>query len=140
MRLSLIGCGHLGAVHVACMADIGHEVLGVDIDEGKTEMLNSGKAWFREPGLDEMLSRNVAAGRLRCTTNFAEAAKFASVHFLAVATPALSAGTYDLSQLRMAVVELAQHTTGPCCDHRQVDCSPWHGGISQRNRGRDLQA
>ena len=56
MRLSVIGCGHLGAVHAACMADIGHEVLGVDIDESKTEMLNSGKAWFREPGLDEMAS------------------------------------------------------------------------------------
>jgi UDPglucose 6-dehydrogenase len=50
------------------MADIGHEVLGVDIDEGKTEMLNSGKAWFHEPGLDEMLSRHVAAGSLRFTT------------------------------------------------------------------------
>ena len=113
MRLSVIGCGHLGAVHAACMADIGHEVLGVDIDEGKTEMLNSGKAWFHEPGLDEMLSRNVSAGRLRFTTSFAEAAKFATVHFLGVATPGLPAGTYDLSQLRTAVAELAQHVTGP---------------------------
>jgi UDPglucose 6-dehydrogenase len=113
MRLSVIGCGHLGAVHAACMADIGHEVLGVDIDESKTEMLNSGKAWFREPGLDEMLSRNVAADRLRFTTSFAEAAKFAAVHFLGVATPGLAAGTYDLSQLEMAVAGLAQHITGP---------------------------
>ena len=63
MRLSVIGCGHLGAVHAACMANIGHEVLGVDIDEGKTEMLNSGKAWFHEPGLDVMLSRNVSGGQ-----------------------------------------------------------------------------
>jgi UDPglucose 6-dehydrogenase len=113
MMLSVVGCGHLGAVHAACMADIGHEVLGVDIDEGKTEMLNSGKAWFHEPGLDEMLSCNVAAGRLRFTTSFIEAAKFASVHFLGVATPGLPAGTYDLSQLRMAVAELAQHITRP---------------------------
>jgi len=113
MRLSVIGCGHLGAVHAACMAEIGHEVLGVDIDEGKTEILNSGKAWFHEPGLDETLSRNVASGRLRFTTSFAEAAKFAAVHFLCVATPGLTAGTYDLSQLRVAVAELAQHITGP---------------------------
>jgi UDPglucose 6-dehydrogenase len=113
MRLSVIGCGHLGAVHATCMADIGHEVLGVDIDEGKTEMLNSGKAWFHEPGLDEMLSRHVSAGRLRFTTSFAEAAKFATVHFLGVATPGLPAGTYDLSQLRTAVAELALHVTGP---------------------------
>jgi UDPglucose 6-dehydrogenase len=113
MRLSVIGCGHLGAVHAACMADIGHEVLGVDIDEVKTEMLNSGKAWFREPGLDEMLSRNVAAGRLRFTTSFAEAAKFGPAHFLGLATPGRPAGSYDLSQLKMAVAELARHITGP---------------------------
>ena len=113
MRLSVIGCGHLGAVHATCMADIGHEVLGVDIDESKTEMLNSGKAWFHEPGLDEMLSRHVDSGRLRFTTSFAEAAKFAAVHFLGVATPGLSSGTYDLSQLKMAVAELAQYITGP---------------------------
>jgi UDPglucose 6-dehydrogenase len=113
MRLSVIGCGHLGAVHAACMAEIGHEVLGVDIDEGKTEMLNSGKAWFNEPGLDKILSRNIAAGMLRFTTSFAEAAQFASVHFVGVATPGLPTGTYDLSQLKMAVAELAQHITGP---------------------------
>jgi UDPglucose 6-dehydrogenase len=109
----VIGCGHLGAVQAACMADIGHEVLGVDIDEDKTEMLNSGKAWFHEPGLDEMLSRNIAAGRLRFTTSSAAAAEFATIHFLGVATPGLPAGTYDLSQLEMAVAELAQHITGP---------------------------
>jgi UDPglucose 6-dehydrogenase len=113
MKLSVIGCGHLGAVHAACMAEIGHEVLGVDINEGKTEMLNSGKAWFHEPGLDEMLSRHVAAGRLRFTTSFAEATRFASIHFLGVATPGLPTGNYDLSQLSLAVAELAQHITGP---------------------------
>jgi UDPglucose 6-dehydrogenase len=112
MRLSVIGCGHLGAVHAACMAEIGHEVLGVDIDEAKAEMLNSGKAWFREPGLDEMLSRHVAAGRLRFTTSSASAAAYTVVHFLSVATPGTSAGTYDLSQLEMAVTELARHVTG----------------------------
>ena len=113
MKLSVIGCGHLGAVHAACMADIGHEVLGVDIDEAKTEMLNSGKAWFHEPGLDELLSRNVAAGRLRFTTSFAEAAEFCQVHFLGVATPGRPDGTYDLSQVSGAVAEVARHITGP---------------------------
>jgi UDPglucose 6-dehydrogenase len=113
MRLSVVGCGHLGAVHAACMAEIGHEVLGVDIDEAKTEMLNSGKAWFSEPGLDEMLSRNVAAGRLRFTTSFAEAPRFGRAHFLGLATPGRPSGTYDLSQLRIAVAELARHITAP---------------------------
>ena len=56
-RLTVIGCGHLGATHAACMAEIGHEVLGVDIDEDKVALLNEGRAWFAEPGLDEMLTR-----------------------------------------------------------------------------------
>ena len=87
MRLSVIGCGHLGAVHAACMAEIGHEVIGVDIDEGKVALLNSGKAWFYEPGLDEMLARNIALGRLRFSAKFSDAAEFSRIHFLGVATP-----------------------------------------------------
>jgi UDPglucose 6-dehydrogenase len=87
MRMSVIGCGHLGATHAACMASIGHEVVGVDIDEGKVSLLNSGKAWFHEPELDRLLSDNIRAGRLRFTTDFAEAGRFAQVHFIGVATP-----------------------------------------------------
>ena len=113
MRLSVVGCGHLGAVHAACMAEIGHDVLGVDIDEGKTTLLNSGKAWFHEPGLDEMLARNVTAGRLRFTTSLTEAADFGRVHFLGVATPGLQDGTYDLSQVNSAVTSLARQLNGP---------------------------
>jgi UDPglucose 6-dehydrogenase len=114
MRLSVIGCGHLGAVHAACMAEIGHDVLGVDIDGGKIALLNSGKSWFHEPSLDELLFRNVAAGRLRFTTNVAEATEFGNVHFLGVATPGRPDGTYDLSQVNAAVVSLARHLHGPC--------------------------
>jgi UDPglucose 6-dehydrogenase len=114
MRLSVIGCGHLGAVHAACMAEIGHEVLGVDIDEGKIALLNSGKAGFHEPGLDEMLMRNVATRRLQFTASFAEAAEFGRVHFLGVATPGRSDGSYDLSQVSEAVTSLAHHVRSPC--------------------------
>jgi UDPglucose 6-dehydrogenase len=114
MRLSVIGCGHLGAVHAACMAEIGHEVLGVDVDEGKVDLLNSGKAGFHEPGLDEILMRNVAAGRLHFTTNFAEAAGFGTTHFLGVATPGRADGSYDLSQVRAAVTSLARYVNLPC--------------------------
>jgi UDPglucose 6-dehydrogenase len=114
VKLSVIGCGHLGAVHAACMAEIGHEVLGVDIDEGKIALLNSGKAGFHEPGLDEMLARNVAARRLRFTTSFAEAAEFGHAHFLGVATPGRPDGSYDLSQVSQAVTSLARHVHKPC--------------------------
>jgi UDPglucose 6-dehydrogenase len=114
MRLSVIGCGHLGAVHAACMAEIGHDVLGVDIDEGKIALLSSGTAWFYELGLDEMLARNIAAGKLRFTTSIAEAVEFANVHFLGVATPGRPDGTYDLSQVNEAMASLTQHVREPC--------------------------
>jgi UDPglucose 6-dehydrogenase len=110
--MTVIGCGHLGATHAACMASIGHEVLGVDIDEGKVNLLNSGKAWFHEPGLDELLAENVESGRLRFATSFAEAAEFASVHFIGVATPGRLDGSYDLSQLHAAVTSLVPHLRG----------------------------
>jgi UDPglucose 6-dehydrogenase len=112
MRLTVIGCGHLGATHAACMAAIGHDVLGVEIDEDKAELLNSGRAWFLEPGLDALLARHTRSGRLRFTTSFAEAAAFATVHFLAVGTPSLPGGDgYDLSQVSGAVGALAPHLT-----------------------------
>jgi UDPglucose 6-dehydrogenase len=113
MRLSVIGCGHLGAVHAACMAEIGHDILGLDVDESKTTLLNSGKAWFHEPDLDELLGRNVSAGRLRFTVDLEEAAEFARVHFVCVATPGLRDGTYDLSQVNSAITSLVRQLNGP---------------------------
>ncbi|EDY59797.1 MULTISPECIES: UDP-glucose/GDP-mannose dehydrogenase family protein [Streptomyces] len=87
MRLTVIGTGYLGAVHAACMADIGHDVLGVDTDSGKIAALAAGRAPFFEPGLPEILVRNTRAGRLRFTTSLQEAAEFADVHFVCVGTP-----------------------------------------------------
>jgi UDPglucose 6-dehydrogenase len=112
MRMTTIGCGHLGATHAACMASIGHDVLGVDIDDDKVSLLNSGKAWFHEPGLDELLAENIQVGRLRFTTSFADAAEFARVHFVGVATPGQPDGSYDLSQLHAVVSSLVPHLRG----------------------------
>jgi UDPglucose 6-dehydrogenase len=114
MRLTVIGCGHLGATHAACMAELGHEVLGVDIDPDKVALLNAGRAWFLEPDLDELLTRHTKAGRLRFTTSFEEAARFGTVHFLGVGTPGLPDNSgYDLSQVFGAVAALAPHLTRP---------------------------
>ncbi len=114
MRLTVIGCGHLGATHAACMAEIGHDVLGVDIDEDKVDLLNTGRAWFLEPGLDELLARHTRNGRLRFTTSVEEAAAFGTVHFLGVGTPGLpDSEGYDLSQVFGSVAALAPHLTGP---------------------------
>ena len=87
MRCTVFGTGYLGATHAAGMAEIGHDVIGVDIDAGKVAKLASGDIPFYEPGLRKMLSDNLAAGRLRFTTDYDEAAEFADVHFLGVGTP-----------------------------------------------------
>ena len=85
--MTVIGTGYLGATHAACMAELGHEVLGVDVDEHKIEALKNSKVPFFEPGLPEVLERNIDAGRLSFTTDYAEAAAFADVHFIGVGTP-----------------------------------------------------
>jgi UDPglucose 6-dehydrogenase len=112
VQISVIGCGHMGATYAACMASVGHAVVGVDTDSGRVELLNSGRTWFHEPGLDALLAENIKAGRLRFTTSFAEAAAFARVHFLGVATPGQPDGAYDLSQLRSALAALVPHVRG----------------------------
>src|ERR1700694_4038374 len=87
MRCTVFGTGYLGATHAAGMAELGHDVIGVDIDPGKVAKLASAAIPFYEPGLRKMLRNNLAAGRLRFTTDYDEAAEFADVHFLGVGTP-----------------------------------------------------
>jgi UDPglucose 6-dehydrogenase len=86
MRISVIGCGYLGAVHAAAMAKLGHEVVGVDLDETKVAALAAGQPSFYEPGLPELLAATLATGRLRFTSDLAEIAG-ARVHFVCVGTP-----------------------------------------------------
>src|SRR3954466_7094984 len=86
MRISVIGCGYLGAVHAASMAELGHEVVGIDVDEERIRALSAGEAPFFEPGLDEVLRSALASGRLSFSADHA-AARGAHVHFLAVGTP-----------------------------------------------------
>ena len=87
MRCTVFGTGYLGATHAVGMAELGHDVIGVDIDPGKVAKLSGGDVPFYEPGLRKMLQRNLDEGRLRFTTDYAEAAEFADVHFLGVGTP-----------------------------------------------------
>ncbi|ANF32784.1 UDP-glucose 6-dehydrogenase [Leifsonia xyli] len=97
MRISVIGCGYLGAVHAASMAHLGHDVVGIDVDEAKIASLSAGRAPFFEPGLPEVLESAGASGRLRFTTDFAAAAD-ADVHFVAVGTPQVADG--DAADMR----------------------------------------
>jgi UDPglucose 6-dehydrogenase len=86
MRISVIGCGYLGAVHAASMAELGHDVVGIDVDRPKVEALLQGKAPFYEPGFEELLGRSLASGRLRFSADVADA-RDAVLHFVCVGTP-----------------------------------------------------
>ncbi len=108
MRISVIGCGYLGAVHAASMAKLGHDVVAVDVDPAKIERLAAGEAPFFEPGLPEILSEALASGRIRFTTDMAEVAG-ATVHFLAVGTPQGPTGAADLTYVDAAVAALTPH-------------------------------
>lgn len=113
MRMTVIGTGYLGATHAACMAELGHEVLGVDVDEDKISVLQSGKVPFFEPGLPEVLERNIDAGRLGFSTDYDEAAQFANVHFLGVGTPQRR-GSYaaDMTYVKAVITDLVPKLRG----------------------------
>ena len=97
------------------MAELGHDVLGVDTDERKIAALATGQAPFYEPGLAEMLVSTVGSGRLRFSTSVAEAARFAEVHFICVGTPQLRGALgADLSHLKSVIDELAPNLAGDC--------------------------
>ncbi|MFC9558803.1 UDP-glucose dehydrogenase family protein [Agromyces sp. NPDC056965] len=109
MRISVIGCGYLGAVHASAMAELGHDVVGIDVDERKIAALAAGRPAFYEPGLPEILATATASGRLRFSTDIAEVAD-AEVHFLAVGTPqAAETGAADVSYVDAAFTALLPH-------------------------------
>ncbi|WP_153503497.1 UDP-glucose dehydrogenase family protein [Cumulibacter manganitolerans] len=109
MRMSVIGCGYLGAVHAAAMASIGHDVVGIDTDEAKVCALAAGTAPFFEPGLSEILQTGVAGHNLRFTTDI-RAAAGSDVHFVSVGTPQQAGGyAADLTYVDAAMDGLLPH-------------------------------
>jgi UDPglucose 6-dehydrogenase len=114
MRITVIGCGYLGATHAAAMAELGHDVLGMEIDTAKREALSRGEAPMYEPGLDDLLKRSVESGRLRFTDSYAEVAAFGEVHFVCVGTPQQAESlAADVSQVESAMEGLAPHLDRP---------------------------
>lgn len=109
MKLSVIGTGYLGATHAAAMSSLGFEVIGIDVDPKKIELLRDGKVPFFEPGLEELLLQEVKSGRLKFSTDFADA-KDCDIHFICVGTPqqpnSLAA---DLKYVDAAVDAIAPH-------------------------------
>jgi len=109
MKITVIGSGYVGLVSGACIADVGNEVLCLDVDPRKIEILESGGIPIHEPGLEEVVRRNVAAGRLSFTTDVVRAAKFGEVQFIAVGTPPDEDGSADLQYVLAAARNIGKH-------------------------------
>jgi UDPglucose 6-dehydrogenase len=113
MKVSIIGTGYVGLVTGACLADVGNHVLCLDVDAGKIERLKRGEIPIYEPGLQEIVHANVAAGRLAFTTDIAESARFARMQMIAVGTPPGEDGSADLQYVIAAARGIATHMDGP---------------------------
>jgi UDPglucose 6-dehydrogenase len=115
MKITVLGTGYLGATHAASMAEMGFEVLGVDVDPAKVDALSRGELPFHEPGLGELLRKHVDTGRLRFTTSYEEAGAFGDVHFVGVGTPQ-RAGSFaaDMRYVDAAVGSIAAAATKDC--------------------------
>jgi UDPglucose 6-dehydrogenase len=111
MKLTIIGTGYVGLVTGACFAEVGHRVICVDNDASKVELLRKGGIPIYEPGLEEMVKSNVAAGRLQFTTSTAEGVEQSDVIFIAVPTPPLPDGSVDLSFIEKVAREIAAAMT-----------------------------
>src|SRR5215468_1070716 len=103
MKVTVVGLGYVGTVTAACLASRGHHVCGVDIDAAKVDEIRSGRSPVTEPGLDALVSRAVADGRLRATTSCGDALDQADVSLVCVGTPSAARGGTDLSHLRRAI-------------------------------------
>ncbi len=112
MHILMVGTGYVGLVTGACFAEMGHTVVCLDINKEKIDMLQKGNVPIFEPGLDELVKRNLQQKRLRFTTDYAKAVTDATVCFIAVPTPSLPDGSCDISYVEAAAREIAKHMNG----------------------------
>jgi len=109
MRVTVIGAGHVGLVTAVCLARIGHDVVADDDDRPRLELLRQGKAWFYEPQLQELMTQALAAGRLRFTSDKAEAVRHGEVIFISVGTPSRDDGSPNLKFVEAVARDVARH-------------------------------
>ncbi len=114
-RISVIGTGYLGLTHAVCMAELGHQVIALDIDQNKLDKLAKGEVPFHEPELPELLLKSVNSGKLTFTSDWKQVAKEADFHFVCVGTPQQKGSdSADLSQVHSAIKSLAPHLQNSC--------------------------
>ena len=131
MRITIVGTGYVGLVAATCLAETGNDVLGLDVDEEKIKRLTRGESPIFEPGLGDLLERNLHEGRLTFTTNYEAGARHGQVIFLCLPTPPNADGSADTRHVLSAVREIARHMDGyklfvlkstvPIGTHEQVE-------------------
>ena len=112
MKVTVIGTGYVGLVTGACLAEVGNEVFCLDLDERKVERLDAGHIPIYEPGLEAIVQRNHAAGRLRFSSDIAASVEHGEIQFIAVGTPSAADGSADLSHVLAAARNIGRHMTG----------------------------
>jgi len=112
MKISIFGAGYVGLVTGACLADVGHKVLCIDLDEAKVALLRSGQIPIWEPGLEAIVARNITEGRLLFSTQAADAAALGQICFIAVGTPPGEDGSADLQYVLAVARSIAEHMQG----------------------------
>ena len=113
MKVTIVGSGYVGLVTGACLAELGNTIFCLDIDQKKIDILNSGGVPIYEPGLQEMIARNHAAGRIQFSTDVAAAVAHGDIQFIAVGTPPDEDGSADLQYVIAAARNIGKHMTGP---------------------------
>ncbi|MDP3355562.1 MAG: UDP-glucose 6-dehydrogenase, partial [Polaromonas sp.] len=109
MNITMIGTGYVGLVTGACLADLGNHVFCLDVDQAKIDLLNSGGVPIYEPGLKEVIERNVEAGRLTFSTDVVASVAHGSIQFIAVGTPPDEDGSADLQYVLAAACNIGRH-------------------------------
>lgn len=130
-KVAVVGCGHVGTVTAACLAELGHSVTGVDVDSTLISRLWSNDVPFIEPGLSDLVARNTECGRLTFTTSYSDAIDGAEFIFLCVNTPATTTGAADLRYVRRAVAMIAENAVDAVCEPLIVNKSTSPVGMGE---------
>ncbi len=141
-QICVVGVGYVGLVTAACFSDLGNRVIALDISEEKIEGLKNGEMPIYEPGLKELVARNVAAGRITFTTSYAEALEGSEFAFICVGTPSGVDGEADLKYVEAAATSIAQIMTEPLIVINKstvpVGTGDWVADIVKRNQKKDI--